>query len=194
LGPAWQVVSAWTRVQAAIERTLTGNRSQAFHNSGKPGDIASYRTPHVLWRLNSSGSYAIFAAIRRASRYYRPFARFCSHAGTHLPIHTIWLRAPWPHRFAMHQSWHDCAALAGTAPHKKLMTTANFDRSQHCRLPFKMPFIITSRGAHFEPSVPRRREAAWRRHSRLIRRRTLCEPQGVLIEDRGGVVCLSKPY
>jgi len=26
-----------------------------------------HRTPHVLWRLNSSGNFAIFAAIRRAS-------------------------------------------------------------------------------------------------------------------------------
>src|SRR5262249_16570479 len=28
--------------------------------------------------------------------------------------------------------------------------TGKFDRSHHCRLPFKMPFIITSGGAHFE--------------------------------------------
>ena len=29
--------------------------------------LASYRTPHVLWRLNSSGSFATLAAMRRAS-------------------------------------------------------------------------------------------------------------------------------
>jgi hypothetical protein len=28
-----------------------------------------YRTPHVLWRLNSSGSLATFAAIRHASAF-----------------------------------------------------------------------------------------------------------------------------
>ena len=31
------------------------------------GKLYNYRTPYVRWRLNSSGSLAIFAAIRRAS-------------------------------------------------------------------------------------------------------------------------------
>jgi|SRR6516164_8055848 hypothetical protein len=33
------------------------------------------RTPHVRWRLNSSGNFAIFTAIRRASSRVRQFGR-----------------------------------------------------------------------------------------------------------------------
>jgi hypothetical protein len=35
---------------------------------------ADHRTPHALWRLNSSGSFAIFTAIRLASSRSNNFA------------------------------------------------------------------------------------------------------------------------
>ena len=36
--------------------------------------LQNHRTPHVRWRLNSSGSFATFAAIRRASLRVSSFA------------------------------------------------------------------------------------------------------------------------
>ena len=39
-----------------------------------PQTAAPYGTPHVLWRINSSGNFAMFAAIRRASSRVSNFA------------------------------------------------------------------------------------------------------------------------
>ena len=46
---------------------ITPAGSQYSPRSAAPRRVKSYRTPHVWWPLNSSGSFAIFAAMRLAS-------------------------------------------------------------------------------------------------------------------------------
>ena len=65
--PGYTVCGTRTTRKSLLSSTRARSSAVENHGGNHRRSAAPYRTPHVRWRLNSSGSLAMFAAIRRAS-------------------------------------------------------------------------------------------------------------------------------